>query len=66
MATRPPQGEDEARAALTTLAGLYPEPGRARFLTRFLDLMEQQFHASGVAPPAWLQTLRDEVLGDER
>lgn len=61
MATRPPQGEDEARAALTTLAALYPQSERAGFLIRFLDLMEQEFHASGVAPPPWLQTLRDEV-----
>lgn len=66
MAPRPPQGEDEARAALTILAALYPESERARFLARSLDLMEQQFHASGVAPPAWLGTLRAEFLRGER
>jgi hypothetical protein len=65
MATRPPEGEDEAREALTILAALYPPSQRARFLTRFLDVMEQQFHASGTTPPAWIQTLRAEVRRDE-
>lgn len=66
MATRPPEGEEEARAALTILAGLYPESERARFLTRFLNTMEQEFRASGMTPPAWLQTLRAEIRRDER
>ena len=66
MATRPPEGEDEARAALTILAGLYPESERARFLSRFLDIMEQEFHASGTTPPAWLATLRAEIRGGGR
>ncbi|HEX2081609.1 MAG TPA: hypothetical protein VHG08_28155 [Longimicrobium sp.] len=64
MATRPPQGEEEARAALTVLAGFFPESERARFLSRFLDAMEQEFRDSGVEPPAWLQTLRDEMRRD--
>lgn len=66
MATRPPEGEDETRAALTILAGLYPESERPRFLSRFLDAMEQEFHASGMAPPAWLETLRAEIRRDRR
>lgn len=64
MAPRPPEGEDEARAALTILAGLYPKAERAGFLGRFLDVMEQEFRAAGVHPPPWLQTLRDEVRRD--
>ena len=64
MATRPPEGEEEARAALTILAGFFPESERARFLARFLDSMEQEFRESGVQPPAWLQPLRDEILRD--
>ena len=66
MATRPPEGEEEARAALTILAGLYPESERPRVLNRFLDLMEQQFRGSGITPPAWVQALRAEVKRDER
>ena len=64
MATRPPEGEDEARAALTILAGFYPESERSRFMSRFLDAMEQEFRDSGVQPPAWLQTLRGEIGRD--
>jgi hypothetical protein len=64
MATRPPEGEDEARAALTILAGFFPESERSRFLARFLDSMEQEFRKSGVQPPAWLQALRNEILRD--
>lgn len=64
MATRPPGGEDEARAALAVLAGFFPESERSRFLGRFLDAMEQEFRDSGVQPPAWLQALRDEIRRD--
>lgn len=61
MATRPPEGEDEARAALTILAGYYPQAQRVRVLSRLLDSMERDFRDSGVEPPAWLQTLRAEI-----
>ncbi|WP_420127625.1 hypothetical protein [Longimicrobium sp.] len=64
MATRPPEGEDEARAALTILAGYYPQKQRFRVLSRVLDSMEAEFRESGVAPPAWLETLRGEIRGD--
>jgi hypothetical protein len=64
MATRPPEGEDEARAALTILAGYYPQKQRFRVLSRVLDSMEAEFRESGVAPPAWLHTLRDEIQMD--
>lgn len=64
MATRPPEGEDEARAALTILAGLFPQSERAGFMTRFLDVMEQEFHASGMSPPPWLEKLRAEIRRD--
>jgi hypothetical protein len=66
MATRRPEGEDEARAALTILAGYYPQAQRFRVLTRFLDSMEQEFRESGVQPPGWLSTLRDEIKRDEK
>lgn len=61
MATRPPEGENEARAALTILAGYYPQAQRFRALNRFLDSMEREFRDSGMEPPAWLQTLRTEI-----
>jgi hypothetical protein len=61
MATRPPEGEDEARAALTILAGYYPRAQRVRVLTGFLDSMEREFRESGMAPPAWLGKLRAEI-----
>jgi hypothetical protein len=64
MATRPPEDEDEARAALAILAGLLPESERFRFMSRFLDVMEREFRKSGMPPPAWLQKLRDEIPGD--
>lgn len=64
MATRPPEGEDEARAALTILAGYYPQAQRARVLTGFLDSMEREFRESGMAPPAWLEKLRAEIRQD--
>ncbi len=64
MATRPPESEDEARAALAVLARFFPKSERPRFLSRFLDSMEQEFRKSGVQPPVWLQTLRDEISRD--
>src|SRR5688572_26493165 len=48
MATRPPEGEDEARAALTILAGFYPQAERFRVLNGFLDSMEREFRDSGM------------------
>ena len=48
MATRPPEGEDEARAALTILAGFYPEAERFRVLSGFLDSFEREFRDSGM------------------
>jgi hypothetical protein len=64
MATRPPEGEDEARAALTVLAGYYPQALRFRALTRFLDSMEREFRDSGMEPPPWLERLRTEIQQD--
>ncbi len=61
MATRPPEGEDEARAALTILAGFYPQAERFRVLNGFLDSMEREFRDSGMQPPAWLAKLRAEL-----
>jgi len=65
MATRPPEGEDEARAALTILAGFFPQAERHRVVTGFLDSMEREFRDSGVEPPAWLGKLRAEVAQDQ-
>ncbi len=64
MATRPPEGEDEARAALAILAGYYPQSQRVRVLSRVLDSMESEFRESGLAPPAWLEKLRAEIRQD--
>lgn len=64
MATRPPEGEDEARAALTILAGYYPRAQRVRVLTRFLNSLEEEFRTSGMKPPAWIETLRAEIRRD--
>ena len=58
MATRPPEGEDEARAALTILAGFFPQAERHRVVTGFLDSMEREFRDSGMEPPARLGKLR--------
>lgn len=65
MATRPPEGEDEARAALTILAGFYPRSERFRVLSGFLDSMEREFRDSGMESPAWLAKLRAELRQDE-
>ena len=64
MATRPPEGEDEARAALTILAGFYPQAERFRVLNGFLDSMEREFRDSGMEAPAWLDKLRAELRED--
>lgn len=64
MATRPPEGEDEARAALTILAGFYPQTERLRVLNGFLDSMEREFRDSGMEVPAWMATLRAELQRD--
>ncbi|HEU0300681.1 MAG TPA: hypothetical protein VFR37_14520 [Longimicrobium sp.] len=62
MATRPPGGEDEARAALAILAGFFPESERHRVLRNSLDNLEQEFRESGMPAPAWLDRLRSELL----
>jgi hypothetical protein len=64
MATRPPKGEDEARAALTILAGFYPQAERFRVLNGFLDAMEREFRDSGMEPPEWIAKLRAELQQD--
>lgn len=64
MATRRPEGEDEARAALTVLAGFYPQTERSRVLNGLLDSMERQFRDSGTQPPVWLTKLRAELQRD--
>jgi hypothetical protein len=61
MSTRPPEGEEEARAALVILAGFYPQAERFRVLNGFLDAMEREFRESGMQPPAWLAKLRAEL-----
>ncbi|HEV3049717.1 MAG TPA: hypothetical protein VGX50_05375 [Longimicrobium sp.] len=65
MARRLPEGEDEARAALTILAGYFPQSDRSRVVNNFLDSMEREFRESGMEPPAWLATLRAELQQDE-
>jgi hypothetical protein len=61
MATRLPDGEDEARAALTILAGYFPERARRARLMDLLDSMERGFRDEGMQAPAWLDVLRREV-----
>lgn len=65
MARHLPEGEDEARAALTILAGYFPQADRARVVNGFLDSMEREFRDSGMTPPAWLATLRAELQQDQ-
>ena len=62
MATRLPEGEDEARAALTILAGYFPERDRHRVLSNALTHLEQEFRQSGIPAPSWLDRLRRELL----
>ena len=64
MATRPPGGEDETRAALVILASLYPESERVRVLTGLLDSLERDFQTSRMDLPPWLARLRREFLGN--
>ena len=61
MARRLPEGEDEARTALTILAGFYPESARRTRLLDLLDSMERGFHEEHMQVPAWVQKLRGEV-----
>lgn len=63
VAGRVPEGEDEARAALIILTGFYPGASRSRAALRFLDVMEQEFRASGMAPPPWRAGLLGELRG---
>lgn len=63
MATRPPEGEDEARAALTILAGYFPERERRAAILEHLDSMERRFRANGMKVPAWVEQLRRENQG---
>lgn len=64
MARRLPEGEDEARTALTILAGYFPERARRARLLDLLDSMERGFRAEGMQVPAWIDRLRGEVRGD--
>ena len=64
MATRPPEGENEARAALTILAGYFPERERRAAILEHLDALERRFRANGMQVPAWLGSLRREVEKD--
>lgn len=62
MATRRPEGEEATRAALVILAGNFPESERHRVLRNALDNLEQEFRYSRIPVPAWLETLRRELL----
>lgn len=64
MATRPPEGEDEARAALTILAGYHPEAERQAVLLEHLEVTERRLLAAGMTVPAWIAKLRQEVQGN--
>lgn len=64
MATRLPEGEDEARAALTILAGYFPERERQAVVLEHLEAMERRFRANGMEVPAWIGTVRSEVATD--
>jgi hypothetical protein len=66
MSTRLPEGEDEARAALTILAAYFPERARGARLMDLLDSMERGFRGEGMQTPAWLDALRREVERDGR
>jgi hypothetical protein len=61
MGAQEPEGEQATRAALTVFLALYPPADRPRVERLFLRLMEEQFHESGIAPPAWLQVLWSDV-----
>lgn len=64
MATRLPEGEDEARAALIILAGYFPEHERAAAVLEHLGALERRFRANGMDVPAWVATLQAEVRAD--
>lgn len=66
MATRPPEGEDEARAALTILAGYFPERERRAAILEHLDSMERRFRANGMKVPSWVEQLRAEAQQGEQ
>jgi hypothetical protein len=61
MATRLPEGEDEARAALTILAGYFPERERRAAVLEHLEVAERRFLANGMQVPEWVGNLRREV-----
>ena len=61
IASRLPEGEDEARAALVVIAGFYPQADRSRVEGRFLEVMEEEFRESGMEPPPWLRSLHAEI-----
>jgi hypothetical protein len=61
MATRLPDGEDEARTALTILSRYFPERERKPAVLEHLAVMERRFLASGMEVPAWVATLRREA-----
>jgi hypothetical protein len=46
-----------ANAALTIITGYFPQQERERVRRRFTDAMHDEFHRSGVSPPAWLERL---------
>jgi hypothetical protein len=64
MATRLPEGEDEARAALIILAAYFPERERPAAVLEHLEAMERRFLANEMAVPAWVAALRAEVQAD--
>lgn len=64
MERRLPEGEDEARTALTILAGYFPERARRTRLLDLLDSMERGFRDEGMPVPSWVEKLRGEVEGE--
>jgi hypothetical protein len=61
MARHLPEGEDEARAALTILAGYFPERERQAVILEYLQVTERRLSAIGMQVPAWVENLRREV-----
>jgi hypothetical protein len=64
MARHLPEGEDEARAALTILAGYFSERARPIRALQLLEVMEQGFRDEGAQVPAWVDSIRREVQAD--
>lgn len=64
MARGLPEGEDAARAALTILAGYHPEAERQAVILEHLEVTERRLLAAGMAVPAWIASLRQEVQTD--